>query len=115
MTSKEKTRYEELEAKDCLVDEDEIIEYYELKCKMLEEENKELLIALENKNNEIKFLKTLINDNKPKKAIEIFKDKVGFIFHIDNGNKYYFSSEYLFNEITKEEYVLLKEVLGNDK
>lgn len=42
MTSKEKKRYEELEAKNCLVDEDEIIEYYELRCEMLEEENAKL-------------------------------------------------------------------------
>lgn len=48
---------------------------------------------------------------KLKKAIEILKDKVGFIFHIDDDNKYYFSSKYLCNEITKEEYELLKEVL----
>lgn len=123
MTSKEKTRYEELEAKDCLVDEDEIIEYFELKCEMLEKENQELLIALENKNNEIKFLKTLINDNKLKKAIGIIKRKYVDVYLIESyrfatynfirGVKGKYEAEKI-EDLTQEEYELLKEVLENE-
>lgn len=42
----------------------------------LQKENQELLIALENKNNEIKFLKTVINDNK---LIKVIKDKIEYL------------------------------------
>lgn len=55
MTSKEKARYEELSAKDCLIDDEDIIDYYSLRCKILEEENQELKFQLEckSKGNEI--------------------------------------------------------------
>ena len=43
---------------------------------VVEKENQELLIALENKNNEIKQLKTLINDNK---LIKVIKDKIEYL------------------------------------
>ena len=43
---------------------------------VIEKENQELLIALENKNNEIKQLKTLINDNK---LIMVIKDKIEYL------------------------------------
>lgn len=42
MTSEEKARYEELEAKDCLIDDEDVIDYYRLRCEILEEENQEL-------------------------------------------------------------------------
>ena len=53
-------------------------------------------------------------NEKLEKAIEISKDKIGFLFHIDKDNNYYFSSKYLCNELTQQEYELLKEVLENE-
>ena len=79
----------------------------------LQKENQELLIALENKNNEIKFLKTVINDNKLKKAIEILKNKmlitvnIPYVWFEDKDNCLYF-------KVNQQEYELLKEVLEDE-
>lgn len=101
MTSKEKARYKELEAKDCLVDDEDVIDYYRLRCEILEEEiqelkevNKSLLnigVFQRQENEKLKQenqeLKEEINElskdklcfekqyDKLKKAIEIIKDK----------------------------------------
>ena len=48
---------------------------YRRNAKFVEKENKELLMALENKNKEIGNLKKLIHDNPYKKAIEILKEQ----------------------------------------
>ena len=85
----------------------------------LKKENKELeTTLLEYKAQENLYWNTATNNvnlreenEKLKKAIEISKDKIGFLFHIDKDNNYYFSSKYLCNELTQEEYDLLKEVL----
>lgn len=42
MTNEEKARYEELEAKDCLIDCEDIIDYYSLRCEILEQEKQNL-------------------------------------------------------------------------
>lgn len=42
MTSKDKARLEELEAEECLVDGEDIIDYFRLSCEKLGEENEEL-------------------------------------------------------------------------
>ena len=81
----------------------------------LEKENQELLV---NKN----FAQGVAL--KYKKAIEILKDRIRPIlvpskgvyilrtnFHIDKENTYYVFSKYLCNQLTQEEYELLKEVL----
>lgn len=47
MTNEEKARYEELDAKDCLIDDEDIIDYYSLRCEILEEENKDLKVFVD--------------------------------------------------------------------
>lgn len=85
----------------------------------LQKENQELLMAIENKNNEIKNLKKLICDNPYKKVIDILKEKANIRLHIltnTDGSKIY-EIEFIFtyystiHEITKQEFDLLKEFL----
>ena len=72
MTNEEKARYEELEAKDCLVDDEEVIDYYRLRCEILEERLEELEKEnqrLEFKHqNQVKSIDSLLEENKELKS-----------------------------------------------
>jgi len=84
---------------------------------LLEKENRVLLMAIENKNNEIKNLKKLIHDNPYKKAIEFLKDT--FEIYLDSKLRISdgtdciqaFPIDLKTNEVL---YDLLKEVLLNE-
>ena len=94
------------------------VECLGIRVKQLEKENQDLLMALENKNNEIKFLKELIATNPYKKAIEILNKKFKFkIKQQKYSNIWYLNYHILLdNEIINEnEAIPLKEVIEDEE
>lgn len=117
MTDKDKARLAELEAKEYLVEDEDVIDYYRLSCEKLEEENEKLKVENQELKARCKAIPPLVIKNeKLIKGIEVLKSLIilpmeNDISMVDNTGHNYYILRYTRRLLNEKELELLNEVL----